>query len=343
MKALQNTPKIHAAARLRALSFVLAAGLAAAPLLTLPGPASAAVNVGVAITLAPPPLPHVVQPAAPGPGYIWTPGYWAWGPNGYYWVDGAWLVPPAVGLLWTPGWWGWSDGHYRWHGGYWGPRVGFYGGIDYGFGYFGVGYVGGHWRGRDFYYNRAVTNVNITHVRNVYVDKTVIHNAPPDRRRISYNGGKGGMASRPTAEQRTYARQPHPAHAQGRHEPDGNMPTHAGGHGPNTSGPGDTHRPGGSRPPSTPGRQETHAPRQTPESWRSGSGRTAQPDRPQGEFHGRPQGQVQATARPETGRPTASSGQWRRSQNEGPRTEARGREDRGHHGQGGPGREDRRH
>ncbi|CDM22657.1 Single-stranded DNA-binding protein [Castellaniella defragrans 65Phen] len=123
----------------------------------------------MAITLAPPPLPDVVQPVAPSPGYIWTPGYWAGGPNGYYWIDGAWLVPPAVGLLWPPGWWGWSDGYYRWHEGYWGPQVGFYGGIDYGFGYFGVGYVGGHWRSRDFYYNRAVTNVNITHVRNAYV------------------------------------------------------------------------------------------------------------------------------------------------------------------------------
>ena len=167
MKAIRNTPKIHATARLRVISFVLAAGLAAAPLLTLPGSAAAAVSVGMAITLAPPPLPNAVQPVAPGPGYIWTPGYWAWGPNGYYWIDGAWLVPPAVGLLWTPGWWGWSDGYYRWHGGYWGPQVGFYGGIDYGFGYFGVGYVGGRWGGRDFYYNRGVTKVNITHVRNV--------------------------------------------------------------------------------------------------------------------------------------------------------------------------------
>ncbi len=271
MKAIRNTSKNRMAARLRTLSFALAAGLAAAPLLTLPGSATAAVSVGVAITLAPPPLPDVVQPVAPGPGYIWTPGYWAWGPNGYYWINGAWLVPPAVGLLWTPGWWGWSDGYYRWHKGYWGPQVGFYGGIDYGFGYFGVGYVGGHWRGRDFYYNRAVTNVNITHVHNVYVDKTVIHNAPPDRRHVSYNGGQGGMPSRPTPEQRTYARQPHPANAPGRHEPDRNAPAHAGG-----PGPGETHLPDGSRPPSTPGRQETHTPRQpSGSSWQTGLGPAA--------------------------------------------------------------------
>jgi hypothetical protein len=337
MKAIRNTSKNRMAARLRTLSFALAAGLAAAPLLTLPGSATAAVSVGVAITLAPPPLPDVVQPVAPGPGYIWTPGYWAWGPNGYYWINGAWLVPPAVGLLWTPGWWGWSDGYYRWHKGYWGPQVGFYGGIDYGFGYFGVGYVGGHWRGRDFYYNRAVTNVNITHVHNVYVDKTVIHNAPPDRRHVSYNGGQGGMPSRPTPEQRTYARQPHPANAPGRHEPDRNAPAHAGG-----PGPGETHLPDGSRPPSTPGRQETHTPRQpSGSSWQAGPGPAARPDQTRGEFRERPQDQVRAAGRPEAGRPDAGPGQWRRAQGEGPRAEARGREDRGRHGQGGPGREDR--
>ena len=27
----------------------------------------------------PPPLPDYEQPQAPGDGYLWTPGYWAWG------------------------------------------------------------------------------------------------------------------------------------------------------------------------------------------------------------------------------------------------------------------------
>lgn len=338
MKVIQNTSKTGMAARLRAMSLALAASMAAAPLLTLPTPAAAAVNIGVAITLAPPPLPEMIQPVAPGPGYIWTPGYWAWGPDGYYWIDGAWLVPPAIGLLWTPGWWGWSDGYYRWHNGYWGPQVGFYGGINYGFGYFGVGYVGGHWRGRDFYYNRAVTNVNITHVRNVYVDKTVIHNAPPERRRVSYNGGQGGMASRPAPEQRVYVHQPHPANAPGRSEPDRNRPMHAGG-----PGPREIHRTDGSSPPSAPARQEMNVPRQAPESWRSGPGRTAQPDRPQREFRERPHDQFQAAGRPGPGRPDAGPGQWRRGPEERPRAEVPGREGRDRQEQGRPGREDRRH
>ena len=37
----------------------------------------------VSITVAPPPLPVYVQPVCP-PGYMWTPGYWAWGDDGYY-------------------------------------------------------------------------------------------------------------------------------------------------------------------------------------------------------------------------------------------------------------------
>ena len=57
----------------------------------------------VSITIAPPVLPVYVQPALPGPGYIWTPGYWAYGDDDYYWVPGTWVLPPTVGLLWTPG------------------------------------------------------------------------------------------------------------------------------------------------------------------------------------------------------------------------------------------------
>ena len=188
----------------RIVTTVLVAGLFAAPMLALPPPVMAAISVGISVNLAPPPLPVYAQPIVPGPGYIWTPGYWAWDPGfGYYWVPGTWVMPPQIGLLWTPGWWGWSDDYYRWHPGYWGRHVGFYGGINYGHGYFGAGYVGGEWRGRDFYYNRAVNNVNITHVHNVYVNRTVVRNVHVDR--VSYNGGRGGLTAHPTAAQRSVA------------------------------------------------------------------------------------------------------------------------------------------
>jgi len=38
---------------------------------------------------APPPLPDYDQPPLPGDGYIWTPGYWAWAPAGYFWDDAS--------------------------------------------------------------------------------------------------------------------------------------------------------------------------------------------------------------------------------------------------------------
>ena len=97
------------------------------------------------ITVAPPVLPVYEQPPVPGPNYIWSPGYWAYGDDDYYWVPGTWVIAPSPGLLWTPGYWGWSDGYYIWHAGYWGPHIGYYGGINYGGGYIGVGFAGGYW------------------------------------------------------------------------------------------------------------------------------------------------------------------------------------------------------
>lgn len=188
----------------RIATTLLVAGLFAAPMLALPPRATAAVGVSISVGIAPPPLPVYEQPVVPGPGFIWIPGYWAWDPAyGYFWVPGTWVMPPEVGLLWTPGWWGWSDGYYRWHPGYWSHQVGFYGGINYGHGYFGAGYVGGEWRGREFYYNRAVNNINVTNIRNVYVNRTVVRNVHGNR--VSYNGGRGGITARPTAAQRAVA------------------------------------------------------------------------------------------------------------------------------------------
>ncbi len=170
-------------------------------------PAHASVSVGVSITLAPPELPVYEQPPLPAPGYLWMPGYWAYGPDGYYWVPGTWVMPPRVGYLWTPGYWGWSSGFYFWHAGYWGPRVGFYGGINYGYGYFGVGYQGGYWRGNRWYYNRACNRFDDrVHVTNVY-ERTVVNNITVNR--VSYHGGRGGIERAPLREELSAARGPH--------------------------------------------------------------------------------------------------------------------------------------
>ena len=171
--------------------------IATLSLTAVPVISQAGLVVGVSVGIPPPALPVYVQPPCPAPGYIWMPGYWSWD-DGYYWVPGTWVVAPAVGLLWTPGYWGWVNGAYLWHAGYWGPHVGFYGGINYGFGYSGVGYEGGYWHGHEFYYNRAVTNINSTHITNVY-NRTVINNVNVTH--VSFNGGAGGVAARPTAAQ----------------------------------------------------------------------------------------------------------------------------------------------
>jgi len=168
--------------------------------------AGVAIGVGVSINIAPPVLPVYVQPACPGIGYIWTPGYWAWGTDDYYWVPGTWVLAPAPGLLWTPGYWGWVGGVYAWHAGYWGPHVGFYGGVNYGFGYGGVGFEGGYWRGGAFFYNRAASNLGTLQVTNVY-NRTVINNVTVNR--VSYNGGTGGTIARPTAMELSAERERH--------------------------------------------------------------------------------------------------------------------------------------
>ncbi|MGB8266127.1 MAG: stalk domain-containing protein, partial [Candidatus Velthaea sp.] len=154
----------------------------------------------------PPPLPVYQQPEAPAPNELWQPGYWAWGSNGYFWVPGTWVQAPRAGYLWTPGYWHRNDGFYAWNRGYWATAVGFYGGVNYGAGYYGSGYVGGRWSGNVFQYNTYVSHVNVTIVRNVYIDRTVyVNNATT---RVSFNGGSG-LQARPTAREALVARAPH--------------------------------------------------------------------------------------------------------------------------------------
>src|SRR5271166_5313772 len=156
-------------------------------LLILAIPAASFAQFGVSISIAPPAIPVYVQPAVPAPGFLWTPGYWGYGAG------------------------------YAWHGGYWGPHVGFYGGINYGFGYGGFGYEGGYWNHGEFNYNRSVNNVNVTNIHNTY-NKTVINNNTENR--VSYNGGEGGIATRPRSEEQAAEREQHtpPVAAQTRHE-----------------------------------------------------------------------------------------------------------------------------
>ncbi|HEY5339396.1 MAG TPA: YXWGXW repeat-containing protein, partial [Candidatus Aquilonibacter sp.] len=172
----------------------------------MPARSNAAVFVGLTVSYGPPALPYYDQPPAPAPNLIWQPGYWAWGPYGYYWVPGTWVAAPEPDMYWTPGYWAYDAGQYQWNGGYWGPQVGFYGGVNYGYGYFGNGYDGGRWNGRNFQYNTAYSNVNQSAIRNRYYSRATIDNREIVNRyggsRISYNGGPRGIAARATTFQR---------------------------------------------------------------------------------------------------------------------------------------------
>jgi hypothetical protein len=166
-------------------------------------PAQSFAGVFISVGFAPPILPVYEQPVCPEPGLMWTPGYWAYGEDGYYWVPGAWVPAPYEGALWTPGYWGWSNGLYVFHDGYWGQHVGYYGGVNYGFGYMGVGFVGGMWRGHDFAYNTAVVRVNNVRITNVYVDRTIVErNTIVNDRHVAYVGGPGGIHHDPLPEER---------------------------------------------------------------------------------------------------------------------------------------------
>jgi len=193
---------------IRTMLFVLA-------VLTMSLTASAQVRITVGF--GPPAIPVYEQPICPGDGYLWTPGYWAWDPDfdDYYWVPGTWVLAPEVGFLWTPPWWGWDGGVFLFHEGWWGPTVGFYGGINYGFGYFGVGFAGGRWEGGHFFYNRDVANINVVDIHNVYNEHvTIVNNT-----HISYNGGEGGLTVHATAEEEAAERGRHigPIAAQTQH------------------------------------------------------------------------------------------------------------------------------
>jgi WXXGXW repeat (2 copies) len=319
----------------------------------------------VSASVAPPPLPVYEQPACPGDGYLWAPGYWQYAPAGYFWVPGTWVMPPRVGLLWTPGYWGWNAGVYMFHEGYWGPTVGYYGGINYGGGYVGAGYYGGRWVNNQFHYNAAVSNVNVTNVHNVYRETTVVNNVTVINNvtNVSYAGGPGGSTARPSHGELEAARAPHvhPTPVQLQHRDDaGANPeqfvTHNQGHPPIAATP----RPSAFTAPQAtaahgavprergdyraPGQRDDHRPPAPAPQAQSQQARAAGPNegyRGQGQQDYRPPGQtpqaqpaVQSQSRPPAPHEDyRTSGQPPRSEAQQARPPAHGEE---HHPQGQP-------
>ena len=74
----------------------------------------------VVVRVGPPPPRYGVIGVAPGPGYVWTEGFWDWRAGGYVWVPGRWMRPPRPRAVWVPGGWverphrGWVFRRGRW-------------------------------------------------------------------------------------------------------------------------------------------------------------------------------------------------------------------------------------
>jgi hypothetical protein len=149
----------------------------------------------VSTAATPPPLPAEEQPTLSQDGYLWTPGYWYWRDHGYFWITGAWLRPPQVGYLWTPGYWSSAGTAFVFHPGHWGSTVGYYGGVNYGYGYFGNGYTGGHWVGDSFAYNSAINHLNPAVAHHTYAESV------PNQTPRSFTGGPGVVAATHTVAQ----------------------------------------------------------------------------------------------------------------------------------------------
>lgn len=76
---------------------------------------------GPVVGTEPPPPRYEAAPGAPGPGYVWIGGYWAWQLGRHVWIGGRWALPPA-GHLWVPGLWQRHDRGWRWRDGHWRRR-----------------------------------------------------------------------------------------------------------------------------------------------------------------------------------------------------------------------------
>ena len=68
---------------------------------------------------APPPPRYGMVGVAPGPGFVWTEGYWDWRDRNWFWVGGRWMRPPHARAMWVAPEWRHEGRGYRFHRGYW--------------------------------------------------------------------------------------------------------------------------------------------------------------------------------------------------------------------------------
>ena len=84
-------------------------------------PAQPGAPTGAVVTDQPPPPAQTeVISVAPGPEYVWMPGYWSVGVGGgWVWIGGRYAIPPRPHAVWVRGHWGRHGRGYVWIGGRW--------------------------------------------------------------------------------------------------------------------------------------------------------------------------------------------------------------------------------
>lgn len=83
--------------------------------------ASAAPRSRVYVRIGPPAPIVERRIVAPGPGYVWIPGFHSWDGRAYLWRPGRWDTAPRANARWVPARWvrdrrqGWYlvEGHWR--------------------------------------------------------------------------------------------------------------------------------------------------------------------------------------------------------------------------------------
>jgi hypothetical protein len=98
---------------------LLASALAVAGIAGTALPASAGVAVGVYANFGPPAPVYERVPVAPGPSYVWQPGYYTWSGGSYVWIRGRYVRPPYRGAVWVAPRWNRYGGRWGYNRGYW--------------------------------------------------------------------------------------------------------------------------------------------------------------------------------------------------------------------------------
>lgn len=96
---------------------IRSAGIAA---LLFVSAACASTSGRVYLRVGPPPAVVERRIDAPGPGYVWQPGYYRWDGREYRWMPGHYELAPRARATWVPGHWEhdrrgfyWVDGRWR--------------------------------------------------------------------------------------------------------------------------------------------------------------------------------------------------------------------------------------